>query len=209
MRSMLLSVGNISLWLASILARTVALGFEYDYTNGDYMRDHDPETWTSMDVRAITQRQCLPIPKEMGLCRNVGYVNMSVPNLLGHDTVDEVKRQAAPWVPLYNIGCHPNTDLFLCALYAPVCLDRPIFPCRSLCEAVKSGCEGYMNKYGFEWPEILRCKKFPVGDNLCIKQLHFANTTGVYISMQAGFYQTTLNCTTRQHLSAFISITGI
>ncbi|XP_052233897.1 uncharacterized protein LOC127846532 isoform X4 [Dreissena polymorpha] len=150
------------------------VGYEYDYTNGAYMRKHNPETWFSMDVRAIMQRQCVPIPSSLTLCRNVGYENMSLPNLLGHDTVEEVKKQASPWVPLYNVGCHPNTDVFLCSLYAPVCLDRPIYPCRSLCESVQNSCEARMNKYGFTWPDILKCDQFPGDDNLCIRQ---QNTT--------------------------------
>lgn len=177
MTSVFCCVWRAPLWLATFLMWTLGSGYEYDYTNGEYMRDHDPDAW-SMDVRTITQRRCVPIPSDLSLCRNVGYENMSLPNLLNHDTIAEVKRQANPWVSLHNIGCHPNTDLFLCSLYAPVCLDRPIFPCKSLCEAVKNNCEGFMNKYGFQWPEILRCDKFPSGDSLCIKQLDFTNTTG-------------------------------
>ncbi|WAR02935.1 SFRP1-like protein, partial [Mya arenaria] len=157
------------------------LGYEYDYTNGEYVQKHDPDgAWYSMDVRAIMQTQCVPIPEGLTLCRNVGYENMTLPNLLGHDTVGEVKKQAAPWTLLYNIGCHPNTDLFLCSLYAPVCLENKlasIFPCRSLCESVKSSCEARMNKYSFTWPEILKCDKFPGDDSLCIKKPIMPNST--------------------------------
>merc|ERR1712002_445281 len=74
---------------------------------------------------------------------------MRLPNLLDHDTMSEVSQQAASWVPLWNVRCHLDTQLFLCSLFSPVCLDRAIYPCRSLCETVKRGCEGRMKTYGF------------------------------------------------------------
>lgn len=166
--------------LGVILTLTCIYGiraYNYDDKEAGYLRSID-FNWPRHAGRDLQQNSCVPIPKDMGLCRNVGYVNMSLPNLLGHDTVEEVRRQAKPWVPLYNIRCHPNTDLFLCSLYAPVCLDRHIFPCKSLCEAVKNSCEVRMNKYGFSWPDILKCDKFPVDDDLCIKQINFSNDAG-------------------------------
>jgi len=63
--------------------------------------------------------------------------------------------------------CH--FQLFLCSLFAPVCLERAIYPCRSLCEAVKTGCERRMQAYGFPWPEMLSCQKFPVANDMCIQ----------------------------------------
>ncbi|CAG0913319.1 unnamed protein product [Notodromas monacha] len=64
---------------------------------------------------------------------------------------------------------------FLCSLFTPVCLDqgldRPIYPCRSLCEAVQAGCEGRMRTYGFSWPEMLNCSKYPVDNDMCIPPL--------------------------------------
>ena len=155
----------------------VSTGYNYDDKEGAYLRSLDLG-WARHAGRDLQQNQCVPIPKDMTLCRNVGYVNMSIPNLLGHDTVEEVRRQAAPWNMLYKIRCHSNTDLFLCSLYAPVCLDRHIFPCKSLCEAVKSSCEMRMNKYGYTWPEILNCDKFPEDDDLCIKQINVSNDEG-------------------------------
>jgi len=59
-------------------------------------------------------------------------------------------------------------QMFLCSLFAPVCLERPVWPCRSLCEAVKAGCVDRMLKYGFPWPEMLRCDQFPSSGDLCI-----------------------------------------
>ncbi|XP_042371866.1 frizzled-7-A-like, partial [Plectropomus leopardus] len=66
---------------------------------------------------------------------------------------------------------------FLCSMYAPVCtvLEQAIPPCRSLCERARQGCEALMNKFGFQWPERLRCENFPVhgAGEICVGQ----NTT--------------------------------
>eukprot|EP00058_Branchiostoma_floridae_P022555 XP_002608045.1 hypothetical protein BRAFLDRAFT_74994 [Branchiostoma floridae] len=114
------------------------------------------------------QPQCTPIPSELTLCRNIAYSQMRLPNLLGHETMTEVLDQAGTWVPLLPKRCHPNTRLFLCSLFAPVCLEHPIYPCRSLCEAVRDGCSPVMSKFGFPWPDMLRCDKFPPDNDLCI-----------------------------------------
>lgn len=112
--------------------------------------------------------QCVDIPVDLRLCHNVGYKKMVLPNLLEHETMAEVKQQASSWVPLLAKRCHSDTQVFLCSLFAPVCLDRPIYPCRSLCEAVRDGCSPLMGSYGFPWPEMLHCHKFPLDNDLCI-----------------------------------------
>lgn len=112
--------------------------------------------------------QCVDIPADLRLCHNVGYKKMVLPNLLEHETMAEVKQQASSWVPLLNKNCHIGTQVFLCSLFAPVCLDQPIYPCRSLCEAVRAGCAPLMEAYGFPWPEMLHCHKFPLDNDLCI-----------------------------------------
>ena len=112
--------------------------------------------------------KCIDIPSNLTLCQNLRYHQMRLPNLLEHDTIREVTQQAKSWVPLVGIRCHPDTKLFLCSLFSPVCLDRPIWPCRSLCSAIKTACEGHMNAHGYSWPDMLRCDKFPLDNDLCI-----------------------------------------
>lgn len=111
--------------------------------------------------------QCVAIPADLRLCHSVGYDKMVLPNLLDHETMAEVKQQASSWVPLLNKNCHFGTQLFLCSLFAPICLDRPIYPCRWLCEAVRDSCEPVMQFFGFYWPEMLKCDQFPQ-DDVCI-----------------------------------------
>jgi len=114
------------------------------------------------------QPTCVAIPSNMSLCTNIGYNKMRLPNLLEHDTIQEASQQAAYWVPLIQSNCSEHTKLFLCSLFAPVCLDRPIYPCRSLCQKVKAGCEGTMKSRGFPWPPMLDCNKFPLDNDMCI-----------------------------------------
>ncbi|KAL2083107.1 hypothetical protein ACEWY4_020880 [Coilia grayii] len=114
------------------------------------------------------QPQCLDIPADLRLCYGVGYKRMRLPNLLEHETLAEVRQQAGSWVPLLAKRCHADTQVFLCSLFAPVCLDRPIYPCRSLCEAVRDACAPVMETYGFPWPPMLTCSKFPLDNDLCI-----------------------------------------
>jgi len=114
------------------------------------------------------QPTCVDIPSNMTLCHNIGYTKMRLPNLVEHDTLHEVSQQSMSWIPLLNIKCHPDTQLFLCSLFSPVCLERPIYPCRSLCQKVRAGCEGRMQAYGFPWPAMLDCEKFPQDNDMCI-----------------------------------------
>ncbi|XP_047485218.1 secreted frizzled-related protein 5-like isoform X2 [Penaeus chinensis] len=115
---------------------------------------------------------CVDIPESMPLCSGIDYNKMRLPNLLEHDTLKEAQQQAGYWVPLLNLRCHADTQLFLCSLFTPVCLESPIYPCRSLCEAVRNGCESRMRTYSFPWPDMLRCDKFPLDNDMCITVQH-------------------------------------
>ena len=103
---------------------------------------------------------------------------MRLPNLLEHEELDEAIQQSDAWLSLLRLHCQPDTRLFLCSLFAPICLpnmDRPILPCRSLCLSVQQGCENRMQTYGFHWPDILRCDRFPVDNDMCIKPVQHAS----------------------------------
>ncbi len=49
-----------------------------------------------------------------------------------------------------------------------VCDCGPVSPCRSLCEAVRDGCVPVMSAFGFPWPEMFNCTRFPRATELCI-----------------------------------------
>lgn len=114
---------------------------------------------------------CKQIPANLLLCHDIEYTEMRLPNLLGHETMNEVLQQASSWIPLVQKQCHPDTRKFLCSLFAPVCLDdldEPIQPCRSLCESVRNSCAPVMSAFGFPWPKMLDCERFPLDNDLCI-----------------------------------------
>nr|XP_033796901.1 secreted frizzled-related protein 2 [Geotrypetes seraphini] len=117
------------------------------------------------------RNHCQPIPDTLLLCHGIEYPNMRLPNLLGHESMKEVLQQASSWIPLLQKRCHRDTKKFLCSLFAPVCiddLDETIQPCRSLCERVKDSCAPVMSAFGFPWPDMLECSRFPQDNDLCI-----------------------------------------
>jgi secreted frizzled-related protein 5 len=140
----------------------------YYYETG-YMSDIGGQDWSVFRGGRLAQHKCVEIPRNLTLCHNIGYTEMRLPNLLEHDSLREVTQQASSWVPLTNVNCHPDTQLFLCSLFSPICLDRPIPPCRNLCTAVRDACLSKMLHYGFPWPEMLRCDKFPLENDMCIR----------------------------------------
>ncbi|KAI1892896.1 hypothetical protein AGOR_G00138240 [Albula goreensis] len=115
--------------------------------------------------------RCLPIPPGMALCHDIGYDTMRMPNLLGHESLGEAVQQSASWLPLLARECHPDARIFLCSLFAPICLDRFISPCRSLCESVRDSCAPIMACYGYPWPAILNCDQFPNDHLMCISSV--------------------------------------
>lgn len=147
-------------------------GYGAGYGLGDpsYLSDFDEE-WAKMSGR-IVRPKCVDIPENLTLCYKIGYNKMMLPNILQHDSLAEVIQQARSWVPLIGLQCHKDTKVFLCSLFSPVCLDRLIYPCRSLCESVRDNCLHRMTPYGFDWPEMLRCSLFPEDNDLCIKILN-------------------------------------
>ncbi|KAE9555665.1 hypothetical protein FO519_001136 [Halicephalobus sp. NKZ332] len=129
------------------------------------------DAWSMLSSDRPASGKCIDIPKDFSLCYGIQYNTMRLPNLLDHETIDEVIDQSTAWQSLVQLHCNPNTQLFLCSLFAPICLpnvDKPIKPCRSLCEEVQQNCENRMQQYGFPWPEMLRCDRFENND-MCIK----------------------------------------
>lgn len=118
----------------------------------------------------ITHGKCEPIT--IPLCANIKYNETIVPNLLGHSKQEQAGMEVHQFFPLVKVKCSPHLQIFLCAVYAPVCtiLEYPLPPCRSLCLAAQDGCEELMNKFGFNWPPNLNCNNFPdpSPDQLCV-----------------------------------------
>ncbi|CAN9505492.1 unnamed protein product [Ophioblennius macclurei] len=115
---------------------------------------------------------CQPI--SIPLCTDIAYNQTIMPNLVGHTNQEDAGLEVHQFYPLVKVQCSPELKFFLCSMYAPVCtvLEKAIPPCRSICERAKQGCEALMNKFGFQWPDRLRCENFPVLGNgqICVGQ---------------------------------------
>ncbi|XP_061571769.1 frizzled-7-like [Cololabis saira] len=123
----------------------------------------------------------VPVP-DHGLCQTVSvplcwdlpYNRTILPNLLGHADQESAGLEVHQFYPLVQVRCSPDLRFFLCSMYVPVCtvLDRPVPPCRSLCTRARRGCEPLMNRFGFRWPDKLRCQNLPVhgAGELCVGQ---------------------------------------
>jgi len=114
--------------------------------------------------------KCEPIT--IDLCRDILYNETIMPNLLNHHNQVEAGIEVHQFLPLVKVQCSPDLQFFLCTLYAPVCtiLEKPIPPCRPLCESARNSCEVIMNKFGFQWPQHLQCTNFPPAgtEELCV-----------------------------------------
>lgn len=109
--------------------------------------------------------KCEPIT--IPLCKDLKYNETILPNNLNHVKQEDAGLEVHQFFPLVKVQCSPDLQLFLCAMYAPVCtiLDKPLPPCQSLCQSARNGCELLMNKFGFKWPEPLNCDKFPTNED--------------------------------------------
>ncbi|XP_014070755.1 secreted frizzled-related protein 2-like [Salmo salar] len=152
MAQLIISLCVLSICLASVLTKDSSVQFA-------------SQSLSTSTVRSV----CKPIPSTLSLCHGVGYREMRLPNLLGHDSLKEAQQQSAAWLPLVSKLCHRDTKKFLCSLFAPVCLpEGAVRPCRGLCEAVRDGCLPVMSAFGFPWPNMFNCTRFPRGTHLCI-----------------------------------------
>ena len=102
------------------------------------------------------------------------------PNFFHHTTQAEASLEVHQFSPLVQVNCSPDLAFFLCSLYAPICsnLDKPPPPCRELCVRVRTGCLPLLLKFGFNWPEKMKCETFPSrGEDICIDRPNIMEVT--------------------------------
>lgn len=106
---------------------------------------------------------------QISFCRDLPYNQTILPNLFNHQSQDIARNHLRIYEPLIKLKCSPYLQLFLCTLYAPICLNNkePIPPCRNLCLSAKNGCEEHIP---LDWDKKFNCSNFPLFDNqpLCI-----------------------------------------
>ncbi|XP_062474562.1 frizzled-3 isoform X3 [Pezoporus occidentalis] len=104
---------------------------------------------------------CEPIILRM--CQDLPYNTTFMPNLLNHYDQQTAALAMEPFHPMVNLECSRDFRPFLCALYAPVCMEygRVTLPCRRLCQRAYSECSKLMEMFGVSWPEDMECTRFP------------------------------------------------
>ncbi|XP_034534269.1 uncharacterized protein LOC117808693, partial [Notolabrus celidotus] len=110
------------------------------------------------------------------LCQDLDYTETIMPNSLGDRRQEDAGLGLHQFYPLVRVGCSPQLKPFLCSVYAPECeRGQPRSACSTLCEQARSGCEPLMTKFGFQWPEALRCENF--NTESCVRRPAFVLPT--------------------------------
>lgn len=123
------------------------------------------------EVQTMIQLNPKCEPVTTPLCNDIGYNITIFPNILNIANQQDATLEVQQFFPLIKVQCSSALKLFLCNVYIPKCtiLDEPIPPCRSLCFSARNGCKSLLKKFGFQWPDTLRCEKFP-SSGLCIDE---------------------------------------
>ena len=129
-----------------------------------------PPTTELTTTKSTSKRKCEKI--KIPMCQNIGYNLTSMPNMFNHNKQEEAALEVYRFWPLVEMKCSPDLKFFLCSLYAPKCqpnFNEEVPPCWSVCERARQGCWNFMFKYGFPWPERMKCDNFPkVEDGKCM-----------------------------------------
>ncbi|CAL8241970.1 unnamed protein product [Merluccius merluccius] len=106
----------------------------------------------------------------LAYCDDMPYDRTLFPNALGHRTREEAELGAEYLLlsvaeALLGGGgdgqCHPDVRMLGCAVVAPCCeRDRPLRPCRRVCDAVRWKCAAAFEAIAMAWPYFLDCERF-------------------------------------------------
>ncbi|XP_061523435.1 frizzled-3-like isoform X1 [Phycodurus eques] len=116
-------------------------------------------------IESHSEFSCEPI--RLRMCQDLPYNTTFMPNLLSHYDQQTAALAMEPFHPVVNLVCSPDLRMFLCALYAPVCVvyGRVSVPCRALCQRAKGDCQRLMEIFGLTWPDDMECSRFPDCDD--------------------------------------------
>ncbi|XP_065344616.1 frizzled-1-like [Cloeon dipterum] len=118
-------------------------------------------SWFCISVSLALHPKCEPI--RIPFCTELPYNKTIMPNLVNHQIQEDAGLEVHIYFPLVKVNCSPDMKLFLCSVYTPKCnnLGVPLPPCKDLCLSAKNGCGPLMQRFGFAWPDVLNCDKFP------------------------------------------------
>ena len=91
----------------------VTASFGGGYVGGPSSDYYSSSDWLdgSHGLLGLSHARCVDIPDNLTLCRDIGYQQMRLPNLLEHESLREVGQQASSWVRLVAVRCHPDTQV--------------------------------------------------------------------------------------------------
>nr|XP_057945299.1 frizzled-3-like isoform X2 [Doryrhamphus excisus] len=112
-------------------------------------------------MESHSEFSCEPI--RLRMCQDLPYNTTFMPNVLNHYDQQTAALAMEPFHPIVNLVCSPDLRMFLCALYAPVCVvyGQVSMPCRALCQRAKDDCQKLMEIFGLTWPDDMDCSRFP------------------------------------------------
>ncbi|CAL8377627.1 unnamed protein product [Boreogadus saida] len=113
----------------------------------------------------------------LSYCEDMPYTETLFPNALGHTSREEVELGAEYLLmsvveTLLSSGggggggqCSPDVRMLGCAVMTPRCEhDRPMQPCRHVCETVRRRCAAAFDAIAMAWPYFLDCDRFFVSE---------------------------------------------
>lgn len=107
-------------------------------------------------------RRCEPL--RLPYCKSIGYNVTTYPNMLGHNSVEEVVADVIAFRELVDAECFRQAFDFVCRLMQPPCMEQPPLEpqpgkiCREYCQAFQQGCG---NRLPEKFKKYFDCERFP------------------------------------------------
>lgn len=119
---------------------------------------------------APPRRRCEPL--KLPYCKNIGYNMTTYPNLLGHQSIDEVFLDIISFREMVDAECFRQAFDFVCRLLQPPCIKHePLEPmagtiCREYCQSFWAGCGSRLPE---RFKKYFDCERFPesTGSHSC------------------------------------------
>lgn len=136
----------------------------------------EPEESDAAEPLIEGEPNCQPVNTQ--LCNINKYLTvLPFSNSLGHTDLNAALAELHKYAYLFHQArCRDKIQLFLCSLYAPVCVnttipdrpDRLLLPCRDDCEQARQVCN--LEPSNATWPQEWNCEKFKYHriDSLCV-----------------------------------------
>ncbi|KAF7993849.1 hypothetical protein HCN44_011118 [Aphidius gifuensis] len=123
------------------------------------------ESWSYASKR---EAQCEILTVSM--CSGFRYNSTAMPNFMGHTDQIQAENGLKQFAPLVRYNCSQHMQFFLCAVFAPVCLNGIQIPaCKPLCLAVRNDCEPALAEHNLPWPNLWDCDRFSDQNELCVQ----------------------------------------